>query len=349
MKLLWFYTTKTFTSFSAEDSAFPVNSVMKNGLVQYAFNSPFLMDSIFALSSIHLQNMGLHFNSGRALYYRAKSFEGYRKAVQTARPEDYPALMANSLLMVAISSQVFRDPDGKHLYMLDWMIVWKGIGLIIELIGLRTLIKTGLHSLFFRPKMDLEKAENHIPSQLLHMITSITPDDPEFSDRKSYHDALKCLGSLFMHLREGFCPVMTLRISTIFTFVPTGYITLSRIKSPRALVILAYLSIFYKIANDDLWWLAGVGQRSLIDICDYLGPEWHYLIASPLKAIHVNGPTELARLVLEDPSWEPRPGVDLVEDLDWVDDLGRSMDVCLNGEILLTDVSVPDRAPVWMN
>ncbi|KAF5529354.1 sterol regulatory element-binding ECM22, partial [Fusarium napiforme] len=140
MKLLWFYTSSTCTSFSVDQGpANPINEVLRNRMVQVAFDNPFLMDSLFGLASLHMQSLELSHDPARALTYRARSFEGYRLAVEKAQPETFPALLANSLLLTALSSQNFRDEDGKKLYLIDWMIVWRGIGLVIDLMGVEKL------------------------------------------------------------------------------------------------------------------------------------------------------------------------------------------------------------------
>ena len=77
-------------------------------------------------------------------------------AIEAANPSDFPALIATSLLMIALSSQMFRDPDAKPLYVIDWMQVWRGIGLIVEIVSPRVLQETGMAVLFYRPPIDLK-------------------------------------------------------------------------------------------------------------------------------------------------------------------------------------------------
>ncbi|KAM0226630.1 hypothetical protein ACHAP5_012383, partial [Fusarium lateritium] len=176
MKLLWFYTSSTCTSFSVDEGPLnPINDVLRNRMVQVAFDNPFLMDTLFGLASLHMQSLELNQDAARALSYRARSFEGYRLAVERAKPETFPALLANSLLLTALSSQNFRDKDSKKLYLIDWMIVWRGIGLVIDLMGIEKLLDSGLYPLFNRPPVDIEQATNYIPFNLLSMISEIGP------------------------------------------------------------------------------------------------------------------------------------------------------------------------------
>ncbi|KAK7398043.1 hypothetical protein QQX98_012593 [Neonectria punicea] len=325
MKLLWFYTTTTSDSFSI-GSHTPVDEILKVRMVQVAFEIPFLMDSLFALSSLHMQSLNQEYDQSRALAYRARSFEGYRRAVENAAPESYAALIANSLFLTALSSQAFRDEESKDLYIIDWMVVWRGIGLVIELMGVEKLFDTGLYELFTRPSIDLEAATTAIPNHLLFMVSSIKPDELDFADVGIYHEALKYLGSLYASLDDGLNPVMHLRIITWFTFLPRRFIELARQRRPRALIVIAYYAAFLKMVNE-VWWIQGVGQRSLRDICKHLGPAWEHLLLMPQAAMEVDDELSVVRVILQDPTWVPPSlgtlRLDPSASIALVDDAGR--------------------------
>ncbi|PTD07395.1 hypothetical protein FCULG_00006873 [Fusarium culmorum] len=310
MKLLWFYTSTTATSFSVDEGPLnPINDVLRNRLVQVAFENPFLMDSLFGLASLHMQSLDLKPDAARALAYRARSFEGYRMAVEQARPETFPALLANSLLLTALASQNFRDEDAKRLYIIDWMIVWRGIGLVIDLMGVERLIESGLYPLFNRPPIDIEQSSNHIPAVLLLMINSIEPGDPEYLEYKTYYETLQFLGSLYQNLHDGFGPVMMLRIITWFTFVPKNFV---------------------QFLPSDVWWMENIGNRSLQDLCEFIGPEWQQYLLVPHMARLVEGQHEVAKVLYEDPNWQPRAPNNLRLDptatVTLVDETGRRVE-----------------------
>ncbi|CAM1509208.1 Fc.00g029470.m01.CDS01 [Cosmosporella sp. VM-42] len=349
MKLLWFYTTATASSFSVDAGGpNPVDNILKVKMVQVAFNIPFLMDSLFALSCLHLQSLDQDCDPGRALAYRARSFEGYRRAVEEAKPETFPALIANSLFLTALSSQVFREDETKELYIIDWMIVWRGIGLMVEMMGVDSLFNSGMSELFYRPPIDLEKAAAAIPNYLLFMVSSIKPDDIDYPHVDTYYDTLKYLGSLYSNLKEGLGPIMNLRIITWFTFLPREFVQLSRERRPRALVIIAHYVAFIKVVQG-VWWLEGVGDRSLDDITKYLGTEWHHLFAVPRMARNVQGELPVSRIILEDRSWEPPKPKSLFFDsnapIALVDDEGRRVEWTPNDKkLVVLDSNTPGQA-----
>ncbi|KAF7552295.1 hypothetical protein G7046_g7456 [Stylonectria norvegica] len=352
MRLLWFYTTATATSFSVDAGGHtPVEDILKVRMVQIAFETPFLMDSLFALSSLHLQSLKQDYDPGRALAYRVRSFAGYRKAVEEAKPEDFPALVANSLFLTALSSQVFRDDDSKELYIIDWMIVWRGIGLITELMGHERLFAAGLADLFYRPPINLDEAAAAIPNHLLFMVSSIKPDDVDYPDIDTYYETLKYLGSLYYNLKKGLGSIMNLRIITWFTFLPREFVQLGRERRPRALIIIAHYVAFIKIVQN-VWWMDGVGDRSLADICNYLSAEWQHLLLVPQMARHVQGELPIARIILGNPDWKsPQPTsawVDGNYPIALMDDAGRRIKWMPDEKkLVLLDPRAPDSPPQW--
>ncbi|GJD02087.1 C6 zinc finger domain protein [Colletotrichum higginsianum] len=330
MKLLWFYTTNTFASFATQAGQVKrVDDILKIKIPSHAFESPFLMDCLLGTSALQLQHLKQDIAPSRALRYRARAFEGYRKAIEEGKPETFPALIATSLLLTALSSQMFREEGTKDLYIIDWMIVWRGIGLMIDMATPQTLWDSGLADLFVRPPINLDEAAKHIPNNLLFMISSIRPGDPDYDHISTYYDTLKYLGSLYAALVHGFNPVMTLRVVTWFTFIPKAFVELGRQKRPRALVILAHYLMFIKVARN-LWWIEGIGDREIAGIVRHLGEDWYEELAAPRLALLLDDRVDITRLILADPEWDS-PVDDFkaplhdarTEMLTWVDDSGK--------------------------
>jgi len=122
LRLLWFYTTKTYGSFALRAGREPViDNILKVKVLQCALQSPFLMDCVLGLSALHLQYLKQEISPRRAISYRVRAFEGYRKAIERANPNDFPALLACSLLLCALASQTFREPDAKDVFLIDWV------------------------------------------------------------------------------------------------------------------------------------------------------------------------------------------------------------------------------------
>jgi hypothetical protein len=332
MKLLWFYTSKTFTSFSGRAMrGTVVDEILQVHIVRHAFETPFLMDTVLGLAAMHSIYLNQNDAPGRAVLYRTRALEGYRKAVQEAKPETFPALLANSLLLCALSSDAFRGPDAKPLYILDWITVWRGITLIIKLIKPEVLFRSGMAALFFRPPIDPDESAPHIPNSLLPLVTSITEDDPDYKFTLVYYTSLKCLGALYQELRDGFSSILDLRIITFFTFLPGEFVHLAQQRRHRALVIIAYYLTFVKTLSG-VWWIEGISDKEILNIWQVLGDSWKELLELPLAAVGMTDHAEIARLLLNDPSWQPvmadrlMPRSSKTRDPTWLVDTGHTIE-----------------------
>ncbi|KAI5854534.1 hypothetical protein GGS23DRAFT_608276 [Durotheca rogersii] len=306
MKMLWFYTTWGFHYFSIQTGrSAAVDHVLQVKVVEHAFRSPFLMDCLMAVSSLHLRSMNQPIQAHRTANYCARAFEGYRNAIEAANPADYPALIACSLLIVVVSSQAFRDPEGKSLYIIDWMQVWRGIGLIFEIVSPAALQESGMAVLFYRPPVDLEKATGYIPNNLLFMIASIRPGDADYGHEQTYYDMLKYLGSLYQEMREhGFNPILDLRVITFFTFIPKSFIPLAKEHRPRALVILAYYLCFTKLIRE-VWWMRDISDDQISQVCREIGDEWSHLLRVPQSVLKMTDKVEIAQTIINNRNWSP--------------------------------------------
>jgi hypothetical protein len=339
MKMLWVYTTKTYDSFSIEGGWSPtVDHALKVRMVEIAFESPFLMHCLLGLSAMQLQTFDQDVPRDKAVGYRAQAYEGYRSAIQAAQPRDYPALLACSLLMAALASEAFRDPESKRLYIVDWMVVWRGIGLIVEIITPQSIQESGLAVLFYRPPIDLEKSTRHIPNNLLFMVNSIKEGDTDYEYKDVYYDALKYLGSLYQELANGFSPILDLRIITFFTFTPRPFIPLAQEYRPRAMIILAHWCSFAKLIIGP-WWMRGISNRQITEITESVGESWKHLLRVPRKVMYLENRLEIAKEILDNNNWtapmqdddderkDPRILDPRVKDLHLISDTGLDVSI----------------------
>ncbi|KAK9778778.1 hypothetical protein SCAR479_04401 [Seiridium cardinale] len=303
MKMLWFYTAETYNSFNIEGGrSGAIDTVLRVTIPQLAFQSPFLMQTLMGLSALQLKNLQQPIPAEKAAKYRARAFEGYRGAIEAARPQDYPALLACSLLMCALASEMFRELDTKRLYIIDWMTVWRGIGLIVEMITPITIAASGLAALFYRPPIDLNKSQRWIPNNLLFMVQSIKPGDADYEHQQTYYEVLRYLGSLYQELEAGFSPITDMRVITFFTFIPRPFIPLAKEHRPRALIILAHYCAFTK-QNLGPWWMKSIGNRQIKEICEEVPESWEHLLRVPRKVMNLTDRVEIAKAILQNDTW----------------------------------------------
>lgn len=308
MRLLWFYTTVTFASFSTgrlEER--DVDSVLKVTVVQHAFANDFLMNCILGLSAMHINHLGLkNMGISRALEirYRAKALETYRKALNVANSATYPALVATSLLLCGLSTHVFRGDEAQPLAILDWMTLWKGIGIIIDDGNLPLIYQSGIAPLIFRPSVDVDASARYLPNNLLFMLSSVKADDPDYPYIEHYYRALQFLGSIYLELSAGFSVRLFLRVATFLTFLPQEFVNAARERRPRALVILAHYLVFTKFKVGPCWWMDDIADFEIPNIINFLGPEWQEVLRVPATSLEIEDNRALIRLLVDDPSWD---------------------------------------------
>ncbi|KAK3293305.1 uncharacterized protein B0H64DRAFT_403963 [Chaetomium fimeti] len=308
MRLLWFYTTATYASFSTGQlKERSVDVVLRVNVVQQAFANPFLMNCILGLTAMHINHLGipnLDISRSLEIQYRTKALESYRKAVEAADPATYPALLANSLMVCGLSTHIFRGEDARPFSFLDWMTLWKGIGAIINVTNFPQMFRTGIAALLFRPAVDMDASAHALPNYLLFMVASIKTDDPDHPLVPKYYKALKFLGSLYLELRNGFSHRLFLRIVTFLTYLPKPIIQAARERRPRALVILAHYLVFITFKARSCWWMDGIAGFEIPNIARLLGPAWAGLLRVPLAALRETDNRGVARLLLDDPGWD---------------------------------------------
>ncbi|KAK0626173.1 hypothetical protein B0T14DRAFT_424099 [Immersiella caudata] len=308
MKLLWHFTTTTHSSLNSWTGAEPrVTNVLRHQLLEHALDNPFLLDGVLGLTAMQMNFVGQSdVSPSLAALYRARAMCGYRAAIEAADPATFPALLVSSIVVCGLSSAEFRGPDAKPLFVLDWLTVWRGIGLIIQLTQLRSVADSSLVVLFYRPQIDLDETPIHLPSNLLFMISSIRAEDPDYPHVKSYYTFLKYLGGLYRGLAtEGFGPLLNLRITTFLSFSTVEFIELARQRRSRAAIIIAHYLVFVKLIKK-IWWMSDISDSEIRNISGLvgLGPLSEFMRV-PKAALGVEDDVELARILLQNPTWEP--------------------------------------------
>lgn len=305
-ELICFYRQHTCHSFSVNPrNEGPSSRILRDVSIQATYTVPFFRSSIIALTAMHMESLNTGISSQIAYVARERSYAGYREAIEEAHPSKFPSLIVNSLMLTAISSFHFRDPSGPDLYILDWMVVWRGIAVMMDVVRRQTVKDSGLEPLFERPEMDQNSSGEGIPLQLKYMKLGIwSASDPDTGDRDVYTETLNKLGVLFRSLKQGVTPTMYLQIITWLTIIPPRFIEVARQKRPRALIILAYYAAFLKLLQG-VWWLVGVGDRIILDVIKELGVPWQAYLHMPILVKSVDGNIAVGRAILNSRTWLP--------------------------------------------
>ncbi|OAQ98959.1 hypothetical protein LLEC1_00603 [Akanthomyces lecanii] len=301
MRLLWFFTAHTSKSLLAEqydESGF--GHTVQTLVVREALEHPFLMKTLFVIAGLHMQHLRQPIDAKTIDIYRAESLRGYRDAIHSARPAAFPAMLANSVLIAASSCGNLRDRTSPDLFILDWLVLWRGIRCINALFeGASAQLSGGIETLLVRPIMDMEDVASYIPLRLQSMLSTVEPGDQDIPNIGTYWEALLCLGALYKSLSQGDQSSTALMTVTWITYLPEGFIQAARNRMPRPLVILAYYCAFFKILRN-MWWIEGAADRCIRDIYACLGSSWRHEIEIPLLVAASSTDVEASSLLLSE-------------------------------------------------
>ncbi len=301
MRFLWFFTAHTSKSLLAEqydESGF--GKTVQTLVVQEALEHTFLMKTLFVIAGLHMQHLGQAIDAKTIGIYRAESLRGYRDAIHHARPAAFPALLANSVLIAASSCGNLKDRTSPDLFVLDWLILWRGIRCINTLFdGAAAKLSRGIEALLVRPTMDMEDVTSYIPLRLQSMLSTTEAGDQDLLNIGTYWEALFCLGALYKSLFQGDQSSTALMTVTWITYLPESFIQAAKNRMPRPLVILAYYCGFFKILRN-MWWIEGTADRCIRDMYACLGSSWRHEMEIPLLVAASRNDAEASSLLLSE-------------------------------------------------
>lgn len=300
MKMLWFFTTNTSQSFLLDvDNHHGPGNMLQTLLVEEALSSPFLLQTLLAIAAQHMNHLGQSISKTILLEYRQKAFYKHKHALETANRTTAASLLTNALMIELLPTDEFRDPKGKSLYILDWMLLWRGIGSIFCMFGGTAGVPPSpLMSLLSRPEVPRHgrDASAAVPGHLRLVVEQRCLEScAVVSD--AYCEAMAYLGSLYKAVRNGVLDnAMIMRVASWMTFLPEAFIELCQKKDQLSLAIIAHYAAFLKLL-DVIWWTEGIGSRTIRDIHEHLGLKWHSVLAVPLKALETNEQGRLTNLL----------------------------------------------------
>ncbi|OAA76304.1 Fungal transcriptional regulatory protein [Akanthomyces lecanii RCEF 1005] len=283
------------------------DNILREIAIRHSFESTSLMNCVLAISALHIKQREIAGDpdliSRLADEYSHVATMQFLMDMEVADPESFPHLVIASLLMTAVSSRNFRDEDSIYdLFIVNWMKLWGGIGVMIERITVPGLISSGLSKLFYRPPVNPGAGYEHVPQSLKDLVELCSNAE----GHAIYHETLRYLGALYHTLKDGLSPMMRLRIITWVTFIPKEFVELALERRWRALVIVAHYAVFMKLTTR-VWWMENVGQRSIQDLVTALGPQRSSDIQVPIAAKDIDDPDQIGRLLLNDETWVHEP------------------------------------------
>ncbi|RFU24770.1 hypothetical protein B7463_g11565, partial [Scytalidium lignicola] len=305
MRLLHHYSTNTYQSLVVGGGE--TMKVLQIRIPELAFESEsdFLMRGILAIASMHIDYLNGRINDvcKPSDIYQMKAIRAFREVLSNQelinRAPEAIAAMAALLLVMCRKT----EPPHEELNVLTWFGLFSGMGDLIMTWIPEGVSKSSIYPIFRRTLSDL-KSVPVVPSELINMLGSITPQDPDFLALKDYCKTLDSFGALYASLKDdGISDALSIRIVTWPSYVPKIILNSAKERRPRALVIVAYYLVFTKLIKNMWWWHGGSADREIDVICGILAPNFKFraLLKIPMIARNMNDLGDIKSLLLGNP------------------------------------------------
>lgn len=269
-----------------------------------AFENPFLLSGIYAVTSLHLALLkpcGEH--NSAAFWHHSRAFALFRPQLENITPENVDVLFAFSCLIPLYSFGVHNvaplsDMGPGPLFEIN--------GVFILLRGTALIVKNGMEWLRngpFRENILLQQpGTSAVPvteavdalTTLYNRNTSLSQDS---SSREAYTEAIDMLRVTFLLAAER--PGSKMAIISFAILAPDEFVQRMKDGEPMALAILAHYAVVLHQLRKHIW-LYGWGKKVVLAVRDSIDKEWLGCIEWAVGEVaddpdRVMGPTSLRK------------------------------------------------------
>jgi hypothetical protein len=306
MELLHHWTISTSLTMTSDPI---VRTTWRTTVPQIAFQNPFVMRGILALSALHLAHLT---PSKRDLYLSLSTHHH-----ETALPEATSVLPAinsstcNALHIFTILTAIHtvgrpRQPEdflvvGEH-GIAKWLVLFRGIVHIIE--PFEEIMAEGPLAPFCKARMHRQQQRascietattNYLSSLREKVLTSLST--PEYIS--TYTEAIDSLSHSFNFMYS--CPAQTWEMGDVFIwlFRSSGeYLHLLKEGRQEALAIFAYACVLFG-KLEVYWWMEGWSGHLMLNLWRWLDEEHRGWVEWPVNEIGWRPPFELVEVEMK--------------------------------------------------
>ncbi|KAM3074837.1 hypothetical protein ACMFMG_008250 [Clarireedia jacksonii] len=281
-------TAQTLSNNSSQQVAWSVD------IPAIAYDCPYLMDAILAVSALHLRSVHPNDQSlVRASHgYMASALAQYSSLLNKGVSEQNAEALFSTAALVAFQASASRrfensvenGTENNYVLPLAWFHSFQGVKTVVitSWQWLRNSqrifpIINGQPPLI----LDLDPERRSYFAFLLEGMDTGNDSSLDADTRRAYEHAV---GMLNWAQRK---PERA-RILGFAATVSRRFIELMGQKDPRTLVILACFFAMTRIV-DDIWWLQGVARKEVMGILSLLPEEWWPKMEWPLRIVHHEG------------------------------------------------------------
>ena len=318
LRLLHHYTTVVTATFSTES----FRQVWYLDSVRLGFEHPFLLNAIFAISSLHLvcdagESPGIFSDDRRAQSIadainrpkfslgnidQAKVHRVYlnlavrtqRAAISSLNANNADAIFLASVLLSYQALKLLPDSSSSNVYSppSQWLRMSSAISTVAQAArplvqegSLLEMIRTTQLEPDFRDRAVIFNPQSRKPFEALLDWSSYPEPDLDFETKYTYEQTLAYVGGVWQAILDKEDPkVLFRRLVSLGIMAPPQFATFLDQRRPRALAILAHHFAMAK-AGEEHWWLRGVPDREVNGIRSVLPAEWQWAMTWPLLVL----------------------------------------------------------------
>ncbi|KAK4693648.1 hypothetical protein P7C71_g3792, partial [Lecanoromycetidae sp. Uapishka_2] len=295
LELLHHFTTETCYTLSDRPES---HELWRVNALQVAFQHPFLMRGILAISALHLSclrpDKQNHY-AQIAIKQQDAALGSFRAIMSNMDQSNCDAFFALSSLIVVYGFESPKNSDSLGMFNCngqdsdDWLPLIRGVNSVLQ--NVWPWIKNGrLRGLIHDHQQ--QQPQKGLPSVLEEQLAQLEKLCESSADG---HDAIEAYQQALMFLRMCFVrmnnrPSYECEVSIAFLWpvmIPQEYISMLNMRRPEALIILAhYCVILHHL--DDYWWVRGWAMHIIEYIHQELDEDWRYWIQWPTNVITVD-------------------------------------------------------------
>ena len=301
LELLHHYSTATYISFV--DGA-RTTGAWQTTLPRLAFEYPFLMHGILAVSALHVASLKPDCQQEwikKASTHESLALPTFRSALPSVNEQSAPAVFAFSSLVVPYTQASASHTDDLDLASIhntailpEWIHLLRGTHML--LFSTRHWLKEGpLGELIERTRAPINYAYNPDDSRLAALLPLFSQRSPPTTAADKDPDLLAChsaLDELRLICSLPHSPCQTVGFKTAaYTWpgrVSRAYVELLDQRKPEALVVLAHYCAFLRKAETS-WFMRHHSARLFRSIYYSLGEGWRHWIDWPRQQIDMHG------------------------------------------------------------
>lgn len=303
LRLLHHYTATTVKSFS---DAFALHDkmleILRNDVVQLAFEHGFLMDNILSLALIHLYCIDSNPHDVRPVaIYRDRAVHTFRHAISNLHQQKLRPIMLASLLLTVSSLSGDRLLGYPGLWSTNMLSVARGPRIFSQTFNVPPPIPKVpfLRHSSLPVSIDFDDLETPaaIPVELEKALFMQDVDDNYIYQETLIQAAMsigKLISSLALPHDQSW---IDFKIRTWPFRLPTQFVDLVRQRRPRALIVLAYYLVHLQFIKD-MWLFDGVAVHDMDEISKILSSEWQEHLVVPKMALTFDNKAALAAFLV---------------------------------------------------